>query len=162
MCKQSQYGVCCVKFLPQDTSQLRVRILIAQRWHWGNGSLNLSFWKGSRPREDWIPTFTRLEKKKKLIGNCSWEKIKDLGSVEGEMGWFLNQFLNHKALSVGSAQSVKAFPGYRTYLTYRLRWKKNQDVREKFNEQFSGDFLKLDLISLLLQKLKRKKGKNCQ
>lgn len=53
----------------------------------------------------------KVEKKKRLIGNCSWEKIKGLGSVEGEMGWFLNLFLNHKALSVCSAQNVKAFSG---------------------------------------------------
>lgn len=54
--------------------------------------------------------------------------------MEEGTGWFLNQCLNHNALSVGSAQSVKVSAGEENCLDIQKEMGA-QEVRGKFSEQ---------------------------
>lgn len=79
----------------------------------------------------------------------------------GETGWFLNPFLNHNALSVRSAQSIKVFEGEENNFDTQNEMG-TQGVRGKFNEQLWVNFLNWIWFSFYKKTLKIKNSQRCQ
>lgn len=137
-CKQSEHEIHYIWFcLHYKKPNPALSLPIEQQWQWGIGGLNLPFrGEGESLGRVAHHTFTNLGEK------TDWKLFlredQRLGLC-GETGWFLNPFLNHNALSVRSAQSIKVFEGEENNFDIQKEMG-TQGVRGKFNEQLWVNF----------------------